>query len=155
MTNDNGITQKIPCTYALEGGEDAHAKALEAQRLQREEKEKRDSSNYHYHLGSPNPNEFTLLKFYSFNTHVLGCLFGVRGKAETSLPFKMTSKEYEVARLNSARPCSILLMGRSGTGKTSVLCYRLASDWNIYWMQTTDFEDPALHAYPPKMKQSS
>jgi hypothetical protein len=72
----------------------------------------------HYHLGSSNPNEYSLIKFYSFNAHMLGCLFG--NKRESSLPFKMTSKEYEVARLNPPKPCGILLMGRSGTGKTSV-----------------------------------
>ena len=70
---------------------------------------------------------------------MLGCLFGTSGKAEGSLPFKMASKEYEVARLKPTKPCGILLMGRSGTGKTSVQCYRLAFEWQVKWVQRLEW----------------
>lgn len=57
----------------------------------------------------------------------------------------MTSKEYEIARLQSiSKPCGILLMGRSGTGKTSVQCYRLSSDWVAYWRVAGLDHEPRL-----------
>jgi uncharacterized membrane protein YgcG len=80
---------------------------------------------------------------------MLGCLFGSSGRVEGSLPFKMASKEYEVARLKPAKPCGILLMGRSGTGKTSVQCYRLAFEWQDYWRATLVDGEPRLAVDPP------
>jgi len=138
VTDKDGVTQTVPKTFSTMPEEvirhdDNPNVAL--------------SNNRHYHLGSSNPNEYNLLKFYSFNSHMLGCLFGGKDRSDTSLPFKMTSKEYEVARLNPAKPCGILLMGRSGTGKTSVQCYRLAFDWVDYWRNVIDME-PLLRSRP-------
>lgn len=135
FTHDaDGTAQRVPATFSVAEASPGAAAA---------------APQRHYHLGSSNPNEFALLKFYSFNSHMLGCLFGHRG-SESSLPFKMTSKEYEVARLKHERPVAILLMGRSGTGKTSVLCYRLANDWVSYWKTCADGE-PRLPLPPSQL----
>jgi hypothetical protein len=134
LTHDqDGTEQRVPATFFVDEASSGAAAA---------------APRRHYHLGSSNPNEFALLKFYSFNSHMLGCLFGHRS-SESSLPFKMTSKEYEIARLKHEQPVAILLMGRSGTGKTSVQCYRLATDWESYWKTCVDGE-PRLPLPPSK-----
>jgi hypothetical protein len=173
--DEDGVVQRVPATFSVADTSSFNGAAAAA------------DSKRHYHLGSSNPNDFALLKFYSINSHMLGCLFGDRG-SESSLPFKMTSKEYEasttladctlwsseswvilnsvlcliclfrlcvkVARLSHERPCGILLMGRSGTGKTSVQCYRLANDWVSYWRACAADGDPRLPVPPSRPRAS-
>lgn len=95
----------------------------------------------HYPPASPDPNDYKLLKFYSVTSPTLRSLLNRSGRSDATLPFKVTSKEWAILQLESAN--AILLLGRSGTGKTSCICYRLAFKWSQYWESSRDcFEVP-------------
>ena len=99
-------------------------------------------SHVHYPPASPEPNDYKLLKFYSVTGPTLRSLLNRSGKSDASLPFKVTSKEWAILQLDIPR--AILLLGRSGTGKTSCICYRLAHKWSQYWESERN-----LFATPP------
>ena len=100
-----------------------------------------EQSHVHYPPASPEPNDYKLLKFYSVTGPTLRSLLNRSGKSDASLPFKVTSKEWAILQLDTPR--AVLLLGRSGTGKTSCICYRLAHKWSQYWQsERTCFETP-------------
>lgn len=66
--------------------------------------------------------EYHILKFYSFTTEMAKCaLQSVDNHKD--FPFKVTEVEHSIINLCSTSP--ILLLGRSGTGKTTCCLYRL------------------------------
>lgn len=70
---------------------------------------------------SANEAEYHILKFYSFSSalvsHVLQNI-----EAKVDFPFRVTDLEHAIINLRSQAP--ILLLGRSGTGETTVLFYQ-------------------------------
>ena len=101
-----------------------------------------EQSPIHYPPASPDPNDYKLLKFYSVTSPTLRSLLNRSGKSDASLQFKVTSKEWAILQLDTPR--AILLLGRSGTGKTSCICYRLAHKWSQYWESArTCFQTPS------------
>ena len=72
----------------------------------------------HFHPASDDPRQFTLLKFYELNAGAVKILLD--GQDENmDLPFTPGPKEHEIIHYRSDPQRSILLMGRSGTGKTT------------------------------------
>ena len=58
-------------------------------------------------------------------------------------PFRVTDREHAVINLQSYAP--ILLLGRSGTGKTTCCLYRLWSRFLTYWTKAREMNyDPWL-----------
>ena len=53
-------------------------------------------------------------------------------------PFRVTDREHAVINLQSRAP--ILLLGRSGTGKTTCCLYRLWSRFLTYWTKARDMD---------------
>ena len=51
-------------------------------------------------------------------------------------PFRVTDREHAVINLQSRAP--ILLLGRSGTGKTTCCLYRLWSRFLTYWTKSRE-----------------
>lgn len=49
--------------------------------------------------------------------------------AQVEFPFKLSPQEYDLITLTPSPPSSIILLGRSGTGKTTVAVYRLWGNW--------------------------
>lgn len=80
----------------------------------------------HYHPASHDPRQFTLLKFYELNKGAIKMLLDSQDDA-IDLPFTPGPKEHEIINYQSKE--SILLMGRSGTGKTTCLVFRMWAQW--------------------------
>ena len=49
------------------------------------------------------------------------------------VPYLVTEIEHSIINLRPNPPASILLLGRSGTGKTTVLVYRMWAEFKVYW----------------------
>ena len=87
--------------------------------------------------GSTKEKEFSTVKFYSFTKDFANNIWnGLQGE----FPFRETDIEYEIVHLPFTAP--IVLIGRSGTGKTTCCLYRLwykfVEDRFIY---ETDLDD--------------
>lgn len=80
---------------------------------------------------SPKKDEFNVTTFYSFSGAVLKSVL-TGSNARRDFPFKEWPKEHEIINLPSNRE-SILLLGRSGTGKTTCCLYRLWNEFKLYW----------------------
>ncbi|KAL7553044.1 hypothetical protein ACHAWF_016289 [Thalassiosira exigua] len=78
----------------------------------------------HFHPASEDPRQYTLLKFYELNSGAIKILLD--GNDENmDLPFTPGPKEHTIIHHKSDPQRSILLMGRSGTGKTTCLVFRM------------------------------
>lgn len=62
-----------------------------------------------------------LLKFYCLTQDVVNCLLSSHSDSELSLPFELTMQEQEIVMF----PKSSFILGRSGTGKTTILTMKL------------------------------
>jgi len=62
-----------------------------------------------------------LMKFYSLSLGVVGHLLSNHDAVELDLPFEVTEQEWEIILF----PRSTFILGRSGTGKTTVLTMKL------------------------------
>jgi hypothetical protein len=83
----------------------------------------------HFHPASDDPRQYTLLKFYELNAGAVKLLLDGR---ENDLPFVPGPKEHEIIHYRSDPQRSILLSGRSGTGKTTCLVFRMWAQHTAY-----------------------
>ena len=75
-------------------------------------------------------DEYNLTSFYSFSTSLVkSVLTGENMRRD--FPFKEWPKEHDIICLRNNE--SILLLGRSGTGKTTCCLYRLWNEFSTYW----------------------
>ena len=79
---------------------------------------------------SPKEDEFNVTTFYSFSGAVLKSML-TGSSARRDFPFKEWPKEHEIINLPDTE--AILLLGRSGTGKTTCCLYRLWNEFRMYW----------------------
>ncbi len=49
--------------------------------------------------------------------------------SEVDFPFKLSPDEEEIVKLRPDPPCSVILLGRSGTGKTTCAVFRMFGAW--------------------------
>ena len=86
-------------------------------------------------------DEYNVTTFYSFDTAVVkSMLTGTNVRRD--YPFKEWPKEHEIINLRSNE--AILLLGRSGTGKTTCCLYRLWNEFKNYWDPTNAFAETKL-----------
>ena len=71
-----------------------------------------------------------LMKFYSLSSVVVNHLLSDRDNNELDLPFEVTDEEREIILF----PKSTFVLGRSGTGKTTVLTMKLLQKENLHHM---------------------
>ncbi|XP_041422056.1 TPR and ankyrin repeat-containing protein 1 isoform X2 [Xenopus laevis] len=76
--------------------------------------------------------EYSIMKFHSFSTDMaLNILNNISTRVE--YPFRVGELEYAVIDLNPKPMEAIILIGRSGTGKTTCCLYRLWKKFHSYW----------------------
>ena len=86
-------------------------------------------------------DEYNVTTFYSFDTAVVkSMLTGTNVRRD--FPFKEWPKEHEIINLRSNE--AILLLGRSGTGKTTCCLYRLWNEFKNYWDPANAFAETKL-----------
>ena len=97
--------------------------------------ENQHDTSYSYHPpASAKDNEYNVVTFYSFSNEFVKSI--LTQKSRMDFPFKGWPKENEIINLDHSE--SILLLGRSGTGKTTCCLYRLWNQFKCYWETATD-----------------
>lgn len=90
-------------------------------------------SNVFFPPASSEDNEYHILKFYSVTSALINTLLDSDQKNKIDFPFKVTELEHAIINLKQEKPCAIILLGRSGTGKTTCCLYRLWTEFQTYW----------------------
>ena len=100
---------------------------------------------------STKDDEYNVTTFYSFDTIAFkSMLLGTNDRRD--FPFKEWQKEHEIIKLTSRE--AILLLGRSGTGKTTCCLYRLWNEFKNFWnpeSNTFEWKIPRRHLIPPSV----
>lgn len=76
-----------------------------------------------------------LMKFYSLSSGVVSHLLSDRDGRELDLPFEVTDEQLEMILF----PRSTFILGRSGTGKTTVLTMKLFQKVKLHHVATEGF----------------
>jgi senataxin len=76
-----------------------------------------------------------LMKFYSLSSGVVSHLLSDRDGRELELPFEVTDDELEIIIFQR----STFILGRSGTGKTTVLTMKLFKKEELYYTATQGY----------------
>ena len=92
-----------------------------------------ESSKMFFPPGSPEKTEYHILKFYAFSNTMVTAILGNQNKTKFNFPFRVSELEHSVINMAPKRTTSILLLGRSGTGKTTCCLYRLWNKYQTYW----------------------
>ena len=92
--------------------------------------EKPDSHNF-FPAGSTKEDEYNVVTFYSWNNFFVRSMLDGED-ARRDFPFKEWPKEHDIINLPEGKQ-SILLLGRSGTGKTTCCLYRMWNQFHNYW----------------------
>ncbi|XP_061443726.1 TPR and ankyrin repeat-containing protein 1 isoform X2 [Rhineura floridana] len=87
--------------------------------------------------------EYNIMKFHSFSTNMaLNIINDMTSAVE--YPFRVGELEYAVIDLNPKPLEPIILIGRSGTGKTTCCLYRLWKKFYSYWEKAELADGPLL-----------
>ena len=89
----------------------------------------------------PEENMYTIASMYSLTTHVVKCMLE-DGNVEKAFPYQEWPREHDI--INMGNEEAILLLGRSGTGKTTCCLYRLWNEFKCFWSTTFDRADPEI-----------
>ena len=85
---------------------------------------------------STKEDEFNIITFYSLTSSMINSILnGVEPRRD--FPFKEWPKEHEIINMPTNKE-AILLLGRSGTGKTTCCLYRLWNLFHNYWDRAVD-----------------
>ncbi|NXI89977.1 TRNK1 protein, partial [Psophia crepitans] len=96
--------------------------------------------------------EYNIMKFHSFSTNMaLNIINDVHSSVE--YPFRVGELEYAVIDLNPKPMEPIILIGRSGTGKTTCCLYRLWKKFYSYWEKSTLANGPLLERQTWQQRQ--
>ena len=103
---------------------------------------------------SANEQEYHILKFYSFSTALVKTVLESDISSKIDFPFKITELEHAIVNLRPDPPMPIILLGRSGTGKTTCCLYRLWDRFQSYW-ERAETAGPYIPRFlPPPLKTS-
>lgn len=98
--------------------------------------------------------EYNIMKFHSFSTNMaLNIINDVQSSVD--YPFRVGELEYAVIDLNPKPMEPIILIGRSGTGKTTCCLYRLWKKFYSYWEKSTLADGPLLERQTWQQRQCS
>ncbi|OWM65616.1 hypothetical protein CDL15_Pgr017113 [Punica granatum] len=76
-----------------------------------------------------------LMKFYSLSSGTINHLLSDKDGNEVELPFEVTKEQREIIQF----PQSTFILGRSGTGKTTVLTMKLLQREQLHQIATSDY----------------
>ena len=93
--------------------------------------------------GSAKDDEYNVITFYPFDLSFVKSILEGEG-ARRDFPYKEWPKEHDIINMESR---SILLLGRSGTGKTTCCLYRLWNSFQTYWSKA-NVAGPLMDARP-------
>jgi len=84
---------------------------------------------------SHHDNDYQVLKFYHLSTAMIQTILKQQQSCsvEIDYPFEVTEEEHDIINFEPSPQSSIILIGRSGTGKTTCILYRLRKDFIKYW----------------------
>ncbi|NXS59394.1 TRNK1 protein, partial [Brachypteracias leptosomus] len=118
------------------------------------EKSKERSIPEYFPPASAAKLEYNIIKFHSFSTNMaLNIINDVHSSVE--YPFRVGELEYAVIDLNPKPMEPIILIGRSGTGKTTCCLYRLWKKFYSYWEKSTLANGPLLERQTWQQRQCS
>ena len=80
-------------------------------------------------------SSYTIARLYSFSTNVVKLMLQDRD-IEKAFPYKEWPAEHDIINLDYKE--AILLLGRSGTGKTTCCLYRMWNEFKHYWKNYLD-----------------
>ena len=110
-----------------------------------------DSEHQFIPAASTKDDEYNVTTFYSFDTIAFkSMLLGTNDRRD--FPFKEWQKEHEIIKLTPKE--AILLLGRSGTGKTTCCLYRLWNEFKNFWnpeSSTFGWKIPRRRLIPPSI----
>ncbi|KAL6749214.1 P-loop containing nucleoside triphosphate hydrolase protein [Haematococcus lacustris] len=116
------VPQRFTCTTAAMVGADQDGAAHCAADQLCEEREMEMVPPAH-----SNPQQYTMIKMFNMDgVLVRSALMGLQDM-EVELPFKLSEEEWGVVMHQPMPPAPTLLLGRSGTGKTTVIVYSSSS----------------------------
>lgn len=107
-----------------------------------------DLSQIFFPPASANEQEYHILKFYSFSTALVKTVLESDTSTKIDFPFKITELEHAIVNLRPDPPMPIILLGRSGTGKTTCCLYRLWDNFQRYW-ESAVTAGPHIPKYVP------
>ena len=81
---------------------------------------------------SPNQQEYHIMKFYAFTSAMASKILSLNTE-KIDFPFQVSELEHAIIQLEPENKMPILLLGRSGTGKTTCCLYRLWFKYQAYW----------------------
>ena len=109
--------------------------------------------------GSPKETEYHILKFYAFSNSLVNAVLDDRRENNVDFPFRVSELEQAVINLKPKPMSSLLLLGRSGTGKTICCLYRLWFNFQSYWQRHTCIMEqpgiPKLAEFIPKEREEN
>ena len=84
-------------------------------------------------------NEYQVLKFYHLSTAMIQTILKQQScHVEVDFPFRVTEEEHDIINFETSPQSSVILIGRSGTGKTTCILYRLWKDFVKYWSKAVE-----------------
>ena len=110
-----------------------------------------DLSQIFFPPASSNEQEYHILKFYSFSTALVKTVLESDTSSKIDFPFKITELEHAIVNLRPDPPIPIILLGRSGTGKTTCCLYRLWDNFQRYW-ESAVTAGPHIPRYVPPVE---
>ncbi|KAG2432292.1 hypothetical protein HYH02_013015 [Chlamydomonas schloesseri] len=83
----------------------------------------------HYPPASWADDTYTTLKFYTVDGLLVKAVMSGLAEAQVDFMFKLSPQERDLITMVPSPPSSIILLGRSGTGKTTCAVFRLWTAW--------------------------
>ncbi|DBB04235.1 TPA: hypothetical protein ACH3X1_013259 [Trebouxia sp. C0004] len=103
----------------------------------------------HFPAASSSQDTYTLLKFYNLSKDLIKTLLQEIGEDEVDFPFRVSPSELTIIENDPDPPCCTVLVGRSGTGKTTCAVYKMWFRWLAFRHHSTEpFHQVFLTANP-------
>ncbi|PSC76135.1 TPR and ankyrin repeat-containing 1-like isoform A [Micractinium conductrix] len=92
-----------------------------------------DTERLYFPPATAGHNTYTLLKFYRLSSELVHAVLEGVDENTADFSFRVSPEEQAIIEMVPQPPRSIILLGRSGTGKTTVAVFRMWSHWLTAW----------------------